>query len=92
MNERLRSVLAAGGITRFWTHQVEAIEAVRRGLNVVVITPTASGKSLVYNLPVIESILGDRKTRALYLFRLKGLGQDQVQNLNELLTAFELQP
>jgi DEAD/DEAH box helicase domain-containing protein len=92
MHERLRAVLADGGIARLWTHQVEAIEAVRCGANVVVMTPTASGKSLVYNLPVIEAILADRETRALYLFPLKGLEQDQVQNLNELFTALELQP
>jgi DEAD/DEAH box helicase domain-containing protein len=92
MDDRLRAVLADAGIARLWIHQVEAIDAVRRGANVVVMTPTASGKSLVYNLPVIESILADRETRALYLFPLKGLEQDQVQNLNGLLTALELQP
>lgn len=92
IHERLRAALCDAGIARLWAHQVEAIEAVRRGANVVVMTPTASGKSLVYNLPVIEAILGDRQTRALYLFPLKGLEQDQVQNLNELFTALELQP
>lgn len=92
MHERLRQVLADAGIVRLWTHQVEAIEAVRRGANVVVMTPTASGKSLIYNLPVIESILADRETRALYLFPLKGLEHDQVQNLNELFAALDLQP
>ncbi|HXG52463.1 MAG TPA: DEAD/DEAH box helicase [candidate division Zixibacteria bacterium] len=92
VHERLRAVLSRAGIARLWSHQVEAIDAVRRGANVVVMTPTASGKSLVYNLPVAESILADREARALYLFPLKGLEQDQLQNLNELLAALDLQP
>ena len=50
-------------------------------------TPTASGKSLIYNIPVIESIIENPETRALYIFPLKGLEQDQVKNLNELCEA-----
>ena len=53
-------------------------------------TPTASGKSLIYNIPVIESIIENPEATALYIFPLKGLEQDQVKNLNELLTASAL--
>jgi len=87
LKDRLREALRDQGITRFWSHQVEAIDLVRQGENVVVMTPTASGKSLVYNIPVIESIIDDPETRALYIFPLKGLEQDQVKNLNSLLNG-----
>ena len=56
LNERLREVLNKQGINLFYSHQVEAIDLIRQGENVVVMTPTASGKSLIYNIPVIESI------------------------------------
>ncbi|MFN3481242.1 MAG: DEAD/DEAH box helicase, partial [Thermodesulfovibrionales bacterium] len=84
IDERLREILRDEGITRFWSHQVEAIDIIRQGENVVVMTPTASGKSLVYNIPVIESIMERPETRALYIFPLKGLEQDQVKNLNRI--------
>ncbi|HBR22097.1 MAG TPA: DEAD/DEAH box helicase [Nitrospiraceae bacterium] len=87
LNENLRGVLKNQGIELFWSHQVEAIDLIRQGENVVVMTPTASGKSLIYNMPVIESIIENPETRALYIFPLKGLEQDQVKNLNELCEA-----
>ncbi len=85
LDGRLGRLLLSRGIRRFWSHQVEGIELVRGGWNVVVMTPTASGKSLVYNIPVVETVLRDPGARALYLFPLKGLEQDQVKNLNGLL-------
>ncbi len=84
LDERVRRVFKDQGIELFWSHQVEAIDLIRQGENVVVMTPTASGKSLIYNIPVIESIIENPETRALYIFPLKGLEQDQVKNLNEL--------
>jgi DEAD/DEAH box helicase domain-containing protein len=57
LNERLREVLEKQGITLFYSHQVEAVDLIRQGRNVVIMTPTASGKSLIYNIPVIESIM-----------------------------------
>ncbi len=83
----LREALENRGIKEFYTHQSEGIGFIRQGHNVVVMTPTASGKSLIYNIPVIESILENPETRALYVFPLKGLEQDQFKNLNELLHA-----
>jgi DEAD/DEAH box helicase domain-containing protein len=87
LHEGLRSILGKQGILRFWSHQAEAIDLIRQGNNVVVMTPTASGKSLIYNIPVIESIMEDPESRALYIFPLKGLEQDQVKNLNGLFSA-----
>ncbi|MEW6675465.1 MAG: DEAD/DEAH box helicase [Nitrospirota bacterium] len=87
LSDRLRDVLKGRGIELFYSHQVEGIDLIREGENVVVMTPTASGKSLIYNIPVLESIIENPEHRALYIFPLKGLEQDQVKNLNELFTA-----
>ncbi len=81
----LEWALRQNGITRFYSHQAEAINAVRRGEHVVVATATASGKTLAYNVPVIESRLLDPQARALYLFPTKALAQDQLRALNDLL-------
>jgi len=83
-----RQVQAAcrrAGVRRLYVHQAEAINAVRRGEHVVVSTSTASGKTLIYNLPVIERCLLDWRARALYLFPTKALAQDQLRALGELL-------
>jgi len=92
LNERLREVLNKQGINLFYSHQVEAIDLIRQGENVVVMTPTASGKSLIYNIPVIESIIENPEAKALYIFPLKGLEQDQVKNLNELFDEVGILP
>jgi len=70
------------GIEKFYKHQVNAIQHIRQGANVLVATPTASGKSLVYNLAVLEAILRNEKTKALYIFPLKALEQDQLKGLS----------
>ncbi|WP_300672919.1 DEAD/DEAH box helicase [Desulfoluna sp.] len=75
------------GVDRLYSHQVAAIEAIRRGEHTVVATPTASGKSLIYNLPVVEKVLEHPDTRALYLFPLKALAQDQLKSLERLTGA-----
>jgi DEAD/DEAH box helicase domain-containing protein len=90
LDERLKTVFEREGIARFYSHQAEAVDYVRKGENVVLMTPTASGKSLAYNIPVLESIMEDPLTRALYIFPLKGLEQDQLRNLNELSLALGL--
>ncbi|MBI5633221.1 MAG: DEAD/DEAH box helicase [Nitrospirae bacterium] len=84
LDERLRTIFLNRGIAQFYSHQAEAIDQIRLGRNIVLMTPTASGKSLAYNIPVLEAILADRNTQALCIFPLKGLEQDQVKNLNEL--------
>jgi DEAD/DEAH box helicase domain-containing protein len=75
---------SAKGIERLYTHQAAATERVRAGRNVVVVTPTASGKTICYNLPVINAVLENSDTRALYLFPTKALAQDQLAELDDL--------
>jgi DEAD/DEAH box helicase domain-containing protein len=84
----IRPELAAAygqkGIVQLYSHQAEAADAVRSGRNVVIVTPTASGKTLCYNLPVLNAILENRDSRALYLFPTKALAQDQLGELQDL--------
>ena len=76
VNAGLVHTYAAKEISRLYTHQAEAAEAVHAGKNVVIVTPTASGKTLCYNLPVLHDVLENADTRALYLFPTKALAQD----------------
>lgn len=78
VHEDLRAAYRAKGIRQLYTHQAAAAEAVHAGKNVVIVTPTASGKTLCYNLPVLNAILADADARALYLFPTKALAQDQL--------------
>jgi DEAD/DEAH box helicase domain-containing protein len=85
----LRAALASRGITRLYSHQRAAWDATARGEHIVVVTPTASGKSLCYHLPVIEAVRTAR-AKALYLFPTKALAQDQVAELLELNRSADL--
>src|SRR3954454_1894256 len=87
LDPRIRTGLAARGIEQLYVHQAEAIEAVRAGRDVVVVTPTASGKTLCYALPALQAIADDPAARALFLFPTKALGQDQVAELGDLSRA-----
>ena len=80
----LAEALEHQGIARLYTHQAQAIESLRAGLDTVVVTGTASGKSLCYHLPVLERLLAEPGATALYLFPTKALAQDQLQSLNRL--------
>ena len=80
----LEEALKQMGIDGLYQHQASATDAVRRGENVIVSTPTASGKSLIYNLPVFEQIMRAPDSTALYLFPLKALAQDQLRAIQEL--------
>src|SRR5260370_19244349 len=82
VNSDLIAAYAAKGIRRLYTHQSAAAEAVRAGKNVVIVTPTASGKTLCYNLPVLNAALENSDSRALYLFPTKALPQDQLAELH----------
>lgn len=86
LDERLQEVLRKRGIEQLYSHQATAIEKIEAGENIVVVTPTASGKTLCYNLPVLNRILRDSEARALYLFPTKALSQDQMNELHELIT------
>ncbi|MEN1681816.1 MAG: DEAD/DEAH box helicase [Planctomycetota bacterium] len=82
---QLTALLAARGIDRLYTHQAESLDAADSGRDFVVVTGTASGKTLCYNLPVLQALLSDADARALYLFPTKALAQDQLKGLLELV-------
>jgi DEAD/DEAH box helicase domain-containing protein len=89
VNADLRGAYGAKGIGRLYSHQVAAAEAVHSQKNIVIVTPTASGKTLCYNLPVLHAVLENTDTRALYLFPTKALAQDQLAELHDLNTRLE---
>lgn len=80
----LETLLGGTGIESLYSHQAQAIELILAARNVVIATPTASGKSLIYNLPVFDALLRNPSARALYLFPLKALAQDQVRTIDSL--------
>ena len=84
LDPSLIDALAARGVTALYTHQADAIAAALRGEHTAVVTPAASGKTLCYNLPVLNRLLADPDGRALYLFPTKALAQDQLAELREL--------
>jgi len=84
LHPRVRDALAARGISELYTHQRTAWDAVARGEHIVVATGTASGKTLAFNLPVLDALARTPKTRALYLYPTKALAQDQARSLIEL--------
>ncbi|GHV08319.1 putative ATP-dependent helicase YprA [Spirochaetia bacterium] len=85
LDDRIAAALKRRGIEQIYTHQAEVWEQCQAGKNVVVVTPTASGKTLCYNLPCLQALLRDEKARCLYLFPTKALSQDQQSELNELV-------
>jgi DEAD/DEAH box helicase domain-containing protein len=82
VDARLAAALEKRGITRLYSHQAEAFEHIEAGRHVVIVTPTASGKTLCYNLPVLNLLLRDPGARAMYLFPTKALAEDQLQELH----------
>jgi DEAD/DEAH box helicase domain-containing protein len=87
IDPRLKAAFEKRGVHQLYTHQAEAFEHVVNGRQVVITTPTASGKTLCYNLPVLDRILKKPASRALYLFPTKALAQDQMAELHELAGA-----
>jgi len=83
--EKLAKILKDTGIEKLYVHQVEAVNALRGGRDVVIVTSTASGKTLCYNIPVLSSLLEDREARALYLYPTKALAQDQLRVLQRYM-------
>jgi DEAD/DEAH box helicase domain-containing protein len=86
LHPRTREALEAVGLTSLYRHQAEAFAAVKRGEHIVVATGTASGKTLAFNLPVLDALAAEPKLRALYLYPTKALAQDQAR----ALSAFRL--
>src|SRR5512146_3166034 len=91
LDPRIVRGLEGRGITSLYAHQAEAVEAVHAGEDVVVVTPTASGKTLCYTLPVLQALAEDPSARALFLFPTKALGEDQVAAFAEIARSSELE-
>ncbi|HKK21267.1 MAG TPA: DEAD/DEAH box helicase [candidate division Zixibacteria bacterium] len=90
IDRRIVNTLQSRGIERLYTHQADSIDAISQGNDVVVVTPTASGKTLCYNIPVLDRIIKDRDSRALYLFPTKALSQDQLSELYDLIQKLDV--
>ncbi|WP_338551504.1 DEAD/DEAH box helicase [Paenibacillus sp. KS-LC4] len=90
LHPKLAEALRTKGINELYTHQETAYRFVREGHSIVAVTPTASGKTLCYNLPVLQSLLEDDEGRALYLFPTKALAQDQVAELQALANLMDV--
>ena len=86
LDPRLARAYRARGIDALYTHQAAAVDHALGRRNVVIVTPTASGKTLCYNVPVLDAILADPSSRALYLFPTKALAQDQLAELHQMAT------
>ncbi len=86
----LQDCLNEHGLLPLYTHQVEAVNSARNGMNVMVSTSSASGKTLCYNIPVLQTILTEPASNALYLFPTKALAQDQLRGLQELFCSTQL--
>ena len=87
VDPKLRNALIGRGIHQLYTHQADALEAVEAGRNVVIVTPTASGKTLCYNLPVLNRLLAEPGARAMYLFPTKALAEDQLHEFQAAVDA-----
>jgi DEAD/DEAH box helicase domain-containing protein len=90
LETQLCKALKQRGINKLYSHQAAAIDAVNQGSHVAVVTPTASGKTLCYNLPVVSALIKDSSSRALYLFPTKALSQDQVAELRDLTAGLDV--
>jgi DEAD/DEAH box helicase domain-containing protein len=91
--KEIRHIMKSVGVRDLYSHQIDAVDLIRSGRHLVVATPTASGKTLIYNLPVLENVLKNSNSKALYIFPLKALAQDQRRTLESLTTgSHELTP
>ena len=84
----LVSALNRIGIKKLYSHQIEALEILRSGLDLSIVTPTASGKTMCFNIPILESCLNHPDTTSLYIFPLKALAVDQMRKLQQIVNAF----
>jgi DEAD/DEAH box helicase domain-containing protein len=89
LDERVRATLAARGVERPYVHQVQAWAALADRRDVVVATPTASGKSLCYHVPVLDALARDGTARALYLYPTKALARDQIEEVRQLARGID---
>src|SRR6266404_508455 len=92
LDPRLVKMLEARGINSLYTHQAAVLELARRGRNLVVVTPTASGKTFCYALPVLNTILNDRGARSIFLYPTKALARDQMEEFNKMIAEMGDEP
>jgi len=85
---QIRQALQAAGISKLYRHQVQAIDLIQGGQHVIVATPTASGKTLIYNLPTLDEFQQENNSKSLYIFPLKALAQDQLRAFEQLTADF----
>ncbi len=90
LDRRLTDALARRGVKQLYSHQAEAVQAAMNNEDLVVVTPTASGKTLCFTIPVLQRILKDPNARALYLFPTKALSQDQLSELYDLIQRLDV--
>ncbi len=90
LHPHLERALQQAGMLPLYKHQAAAVEMARSGKNVIIATPAASGKSLCYNVPVLQSLLDGKLSRALYMFPTKALAQDQLRNLSNLASLLPI--
>lgn len=90
LNSSLQSTIEILELFPLYTHQAKSVDAVHAGKNIVVCTPSASGKTLCYNLPVLDTLMGQKSSRALYLFPTKALAQDQLKTLKEFTSLSQV--
>jgi len=89
ISPKLKNALQSRGIEKIYSHQAEAWELSQQKKNFAVVTPTASGKTLTYNIPVMEEIMKDKSSKAMYIFPTKALSQDQMNELHDLIEVLE---
>ena len=89
VDDRLHTIFAERGIRQLYTHQAEAVAHALDGRHIVITTPTASGKTLCYNLPILDAIVREPSSRALYIFPTKALAQDQLAELQQIADALD---
>lgn len=90
LDERLVNLLQRRSIRQLYSHQKQAVDSIHENKDTVIVTPTASGKTLCYNLPVLDAVIKDRSSRALYLFPTKALSQDQLAELVDLINTLDI--
>ncbi|MFA9559638.1 DEAD/DEAH box helicase [Evansella sp. AB-rgal1] len=91
MDDKIKQALRKRGIENIYTHQASSFDAVLQGENIVAVTPTASGKTFCYNLPVVQRHIYNPDSRALYIFPTKALAQDQKSEINEFIDDMDVQ-
>ena len=90
LHPSLQACLESLGISALYSHQAKALNAILAGRNVIIATPSASGKTLCYHLATLDALLHDKNSRALYIFPTKALAQDQLRSVKQIARPLSL--